>query len=94
MAFPSAAYFEKISAIKEDAPKASATEEDEGDDPLDAFMADMSEKAKTVKAETKIRRDDIEEEDELESYVRHMKEKGVSLGTSNQPMREYDEVKW
>ncbi|CAO3635071.1 unnamed protein product [Mucor hiemalis] len=54
-------------------------------------MADISEKAKTAKVEPKIRRDDIEEEDELESYVRHMKEKGVSVGSSNQPMPEYDE---
>jgi ATP-dependent RNA helicase DDX42 len=29
-------------------------DDDEEDDPLDAFMADMSEKAKTVKAEPKV----------------------------------------
>ncbi|RCH93887.1 hypothetical protein CU098_000956, partial [Rhizopus stolonifer] len=64
---------------------------DEEDDPLDAFMADMSEQAKNTKSEPKIRRDDIEDEDDLESYVRHMKEKGVTLGNSNQPMPVYDE---
>ncbi|KAI9254061.1 P-loop containing nucleoside triphosphate hydrolase protein [Sporodiniella umbellata] len=64
--------------------------EDE-DDPLDAFMADISERAKTEKVEPKIRRDDIEEEDELESYVRHMKEKGVTVGVNNQPIPDLDE---
>ncbi|KAI8985239.1 P-loop containing nucleoside triphosphate hydrolase protein [Pilobolus umbonatus] len=68
---------------------AGKTEEDE--DPLDAFMADMSEKAKASKAEPKVRRDDIEDEDELESYVRHMKEKGIAVGTSSQPLVEKDE---
>ncbi|KAI7898295.1 P-loop containing nucleoside triphosphate hydrolase protein [Cokeromyces recurvatus] len=66
-------------------------EEEEEEDPLDAFMADISEQAKTQKVEPKIRRDDIEDEDELESYVRHMKEKGISVGVANQPMPEYDE---
>ncbi|CAO3697300.1 unnamed protein product [Rhizopus microsporus] len=41
-------------------------QEEEEEDPLDAFMADMNEKAKSEKSEPKIRRDDIEEEDELE----------------------------
>lgn len=31
-----------------------AAEDDEEDDPLDAFMADISEKAKTAKAEPKV----------------------------------------
>ncbi|KAG2213841.1 hypothetical protein INT47_001110 [Mucor saturninus] len=74
---------------KEIIKKADLDEDQE--DPLDAFMADISEKAKSAKAEPKIRRDDIEEEDDLESYVRHMKEKGVSVGASNQPMPERDE---
>ncbi|CAO3702697.1 unnamed protein product [Rhizopus stolonifer] len=58
------------------------------DDPLDAFMADMSEQAKSKKWNP---RDDIEEEDELESYMRHMKEKGVTVGANNQPMPDLDE---
>ncbi|KAI8384981.1 P-loop containing nucleoside triphosphate hydrolase protein [Radiomyces spectabilis] len=58
-------------------------EEEEEDDPLDAFMADMSAQAKTEKREPKIRRDDFEEEDHIESYVRHMKEKGVAIGKSD-----------
>ncbi|CEI91338.1 hypothetical protein RMCBS344292_05633 [Rhizopus microsporus] len=66
-------------------------EEEEEEDPLDAFMADMNEKAKSEKSEPKIRRDDIEEEDELESYVRHMKEKGITIGANNQPLPEIDE---
>lgn len=40
----------------------------------------------------KIRRDDIEEEDDLESYVRHMKKKGITVGVNNQPLPEIDEV--
>ncbi|KAI8883139.1 DEAD-domain-containing protein [Backusella circina FSU 941] len=54
-------------------------------------MADMSEQAKSQKSEPKIRRDDIEDEDDLESYMRHMKEKGITVGSSNQPMPEIDE---
>ncbi|CAO3596722.1 unnamed protein product [Absidia cylindrospora] len=54
--------------------------DDEDEDPLDAFMADMTEQAKKTDTEPKVRRDDLEEEDDIESYVRHMKEKGIVIG--------------
>jgi ATP-dependent RNA helicase DDX42 len=38
-----------------------------------------------------IRRDDIEEEDFVESYVNHMKKKGIEVGKSQRPI-EKDEV--
>ncbi|KAI8360852.1 P-loop containing nucleoside triphosphate hydrolase protein [Choanephora cucurbitarum] len=72
-------------------PQETLMDQEEEDDPLDAFMADMSEQAKSTKTEPKIRRDDIEDEDDLESYVRHMKEKGVTVGNTNQPLPDYDE---
>ncbi|KAI8092934.1 P-loop containing nucleoside triphosphate hydrolase protein [Halteromyces radiatus] len=50
------------------------------DDPLDAFMADMTEQAKKSIPEQKARRDDLEEEDDIETYVRHMKDKGIVIG--------------
>jgi hypothetical protein len=46
-------------------------------------MADISHKAATEKSEPKLRRDDLEEEDEMESYVNHMKKKGVVVGSNN-----------
>ncbi|KAI8338119.1 P-loop containing nucleoside triphosphate hydrolase protein [Chlamydoabsidia padenii] len=60
-----------------------ATSSIEDDDPLDAFMADMTEQAKKPVAEPKARRDDLEDEDDIESYVRHMKEKGVVIGKTD-----------
>lgn len=55
-------------------------------------MADISHKAATEKAEPKVRRDDLEEEDEMESFVNHMKKKGIVIG-SNNGMTERDEVR-
>lgn len=46
-------------------------------------MADISHKAASEKTEPKLRRDDLEEEDEMESYVNHMKKKGVMVGSNN-----------
>lgn len=34
-----------------------------------------------------IRRDDFEEEDDIESYVRHMKSKGIVIGKSEQKIQ-------
>lgn len=53
------------------------------EDPLEAFMADISTKASDEKSEPKLRRDDLEEEDEMESYVNHMKKKGIVVGSNN-----------
>lgn len=58
-------------------------EQEEEDDPLEAFMADISHKAAIEKAEPKVRRDDLEEEDEMESFVNHMKKKGIVVGSNN-----------
>jgi ATP-dependent RNA helicase DDX42 len=46
-------------------------------------MADISNKAAAEKTEPKLRRDDLEEEDEMESFVNHMKKKGVMVGSNN-----------
>ncbi|KAI8598157.1 P-loop containing nucleoside triphosphate hydrolase protein [Dissophora ornata] len=63
--------------------KTEKGEEEEEDDPLDAFMAgidtQVQEEAEKPSAE-KIRRDDIEDEDDLESYVKHLKKKGIKIG--------------
>ncbi|KAG0316710.1 ATP-dependent RNA helicase ddx42 [Dissophora globulifera] len=58
-------------------------EDEEEDDPLDAFMAgidtQVQEEAEKPSTE-KVRRDDIEDEDDLESYMKHMKKKGIKIG--------------
>ncbi|KAI9312422.1 P-loop containing nucleoside triphosphate hydrolase protein [Dichotomocladium elegans] len=64
-------------------PTKKVVDDDDEEDPLDAFMADMNEQAKSTKTEIKAQRDDLEEEDEIESYVRHMKEKGITVGKPN-----------
>ncbi|KAF9101835.1 ATP-dependent RNA helicase ddx42 [Mortierella sp. GBA35] len=69
------------------------TEEEEEDDPLDAFMAGIDTQVKKeaeMPSEEKIRRDDIEDEDYVESYMKHMKKKGITVGQGG-PMRERDE---
>jgi hypothetical protein len=58
-------------------------EDADEEDPLEAFMADISNKAAEEKTEPKLRRDDLEEEDEMESYVNHMKKKGIVVGSNN-----------
>ncbi|GJJ75691.1 ATP-dependent RNA helicase DDX42 [Entomortierella parvispora] len=58
------------------------TDEEEAD-PLDAFMAEIDtqvQKEADAPPEEKIRRDDIEDEDEIESYMKHMKRKGITIG--------------
>ena len=39
-----------------------------------------------------IRRDDIEDEDYVESYVKHMKKRGIEIGKSQKQTIERDEV--
>ncbi|KAG0368451.1 ATP-dependent RNA helicase ddx42 [Gamsiella multidivaricata] len=67
-------------------------DEDE-DDPLDAFMAkidtQVQQEAEKPSVE-KVRRDDIEDEDYVESYMKHMKKKGITIGQGG-PVRERDE---
>jgi len=46
-----------LDVVKSNAPAAAnnnANNDDDEEDPLDAFMADISEKAKTTKAEPKV----------------------------------------
>ncbi|KAF9923145.1 ATP-dependent RNA helicase ddx42 [Linnemannia zychae] len=82
----------KNAAVPEDAPSDHAGEDDE-DDPLDAFMADIDTQVKReaeMPSEEKIRRDDIEDEDYVESYMKHMKKKGIMVGQGG-PIQERDE---
>ncbi|KAI8813437.1 ATP-dependent RNA helicase DDX42-like protein [Cladochytrium replicatum] len=63
---------------------AKPVEEDE-DDPLEAFMAGIDVTRVTEdkeKKDTTVRRDDLEEEDSLESYINAMKRKGIDVGKS------------
>ncbi|CAO3622193.1 unnamed protein product [Cunninghamella blakesleeana] len=55
-------------------------------------MADMTEQAKKTPTEPKVRRDDFEEEDDIESYVRHMKSKGIIIGKSEQKIQRREDV--
>ncbi|KAJ3085536.1 ATP-dependent RNA helicase ddx42, partial [Quaeritorhiza haematococci] len=59
--------------------------DEDDDDPLDAFMAHINEEAKKPIDKPKsavVRRDDFEEEDNVESYINHMKKKGIEVGNS------------
>ncbi|CAI2181139.1 15603_t:CDS:10 [Funneliformis geosporum] len=62
----------------------------EENDPLDAFMLDIDnqvQKESLIKSQQeKFRRDDIEDEDFVESYVNHMKKKGIEVGKSQRPI--------
>ncbi|KAI9005054.1 P-loop containing nucleoside triphosphate hydrolase protein [Hyaloraphidium curvatum] len=66
---------------RRDAPPAGAGEDDE-DDPLDSFMAGIDKEVKVADAKPKPVVDRYEEEDEIESYVKFMKDKGVEIGKS------------
>ncbi|KAG0260917.1 ATP-dependent RNA helicase ddx42 [Actinomortierella ambigua] len=94
-------FSKKLNAAKKDQPsnvsKPAATTagngDDEEDDPLDAFMAGIDNQVKEEAAkpsEDKIRRDYIEEEDNVESYMSHMKKKGIAVGTGA-PSKHRDE---
>ncbi|CAG8739338.1 7724_t:CDS:2, partial [Acaulospora morrowiae] len=65
------------------------------DDPLDAFMQDIDsqvqKQSQDKSLQEKFRRDDIEDEDFVESYVNHMKKKGIDVGKSQRPI-EKDEA--
>ncbi|CAG8607694.1 3384_t:CDS:2 [Acaulospora colombiana] len=71
------------------------SKEQADDDPLDAFMLDIDnqvqKQSQDKSQQEKIRRDDIEEEDFVESYVNHMKKKGIDVGKSQRPI-EKDEA--
>ncbi|KAJ3329937.1 ATP-dependent RNA helicase ddx42 [Blyttiomyces sp. JEL0837] len=66
---------------------ASATAADDDEiDPLDAFMVgiDTQVKKDTEESSAKpkpLRRDDFEEEDNIESYINHMKKHGIEVGS-------------
>ncbi|KAG9322952.1 hypothetical protein KVV02_004328 [Mortierella alpina] len=62
-------------------------------DPLDAFMAEIDTQVQQEAekpSEEKVRRDDIEDEDYVESYMKHMKKKGITIGQGG-PVRDRDE---
>ncbi|KAF9437042.1 ATP-dependent RNA helicase ddx42 [Entomortierella beljakovae] len=78
--------------VKKDEMK-KVEEEEEEDDPLDAFMAGIDTKVKEEAekpSEEKVRRDDIEDEDYVESYMKHMKKKGITIGQGG-PVTERNE---
>ncbi|CAG8551778.1 11660_t:CDS:10 [Ambispora leptoticha] len=71
-------------------------EEEEEDDPLDAFMVGIDDIVQKESRESsirkeKVRRDDIEDEDFVESYVNHMKKKGIEVGKNQRVPIEKDE---
>ncbi|KAF0555086.1 P-loop containing nucleoside triphosphate hydrolase protein [Gigaspora margarita] len=70
--------------------------DDEIDDPLDAFMLDIDnqvqKESQNESLQEKIRRDDIEDEDFVESYVNHMKKKGIEVGKSQRPIEKDENV--
>ncbi|KAI9356766.1 P-loop containing nucleoside triphosphate hydrolase protein [Zopfochytrium polystomum] len=81
----------------------STTKADDDDeiDPLDAFMLGIDAQVKAQptagsasssdsKKKNAIRRDDLEDEDNVESYISHMKEKGYEVG-SGKPVRDDDD---
>ncbi|KAF8948524.1 ATP-dependent RNA helicase ddx42, partial [Haplosporangium bisporale] len=68
-------------------------EPEEEDDPLDAFMAGIDNqvlKEAEKPSEEKSNRDDFDEEDHVESYMKHMKKKGITIGQGG-PMKDRNE---
>ncbi|CAG8802177.1 23634_t:CDS:10, partial [Cetraspora pellucida] len=63
--------------------KLDMQKDDEIDNPLDAFMLDIDsqvqKKSQSKSIQEKIHRDDIEDKDFVESYVNHMKKKGIEV---------------
>ncbi|KAG9069195.1 hypothetical protein KI688_010092 [Linnemannia hyalina] len=83
----------KKAAAAEETTKTQADDEEDEDDPLDAFMAGIDTQVKKeaeMPSEEKVRRDDIEDEDYVESYMKHMKKKGIMVGQGG-PMQERNE---
>ncbi|KAJ3108593.1 hypothetical protein HDU96_007482, partial [Phlyctochytrium bullatum] len=76
-------------------PPPAAANDDSEEDPLDAFMAGITSQvqqestssASTAKPATW--RDDLEEEDNVESYINHMKSKGIEVGKSKAPQQTF-----
>ncbi|KAG0334486.1 ATP-dependent RNA helicase ddx42, partial [Podila humilis] len=66
-------------------PSSEPCQDEEEDDPLDAFMADIDtqvQKEAEKLSEAKGNRDDFDEEDHVESYMKHMQKKGIHIGQS------------
>ncbi|KAF9961382.1 ATP-dependent RNA helicase ddx42 [Mortierella alpina] len=89
--------FSRLQPKKEPSKNSSTDQADqEGDDdydPLDAFMAEIDTQVQQEAekpSEEKVRRDDIEDEDYVESYMKHMKKKGIAIGQGG-PIRDRDE---
>ncbi|CAG8582827.1 27820_t:CDS:10, partial [Racocetra persica] len=87
-----------VTNIHENMPdnKLDVQNDDEIDDPLDAFMLDIDsqvqKESQSKSIQEKIRRDDIEDEDFVESYVNHMKKKGIEVGKSQRPIEKDENV--
>ncbi|CAG8525132.1 7706_t:CDS:10 [Racocetra fulgida] len=87
-----------VTNIHENMPdnKLDVQKDDEIDDPLDAFMLDIDsqvqKESQSKSIQEKIRRDDIEDEDFVESYVNHMKKKGIEVGKSQRPIEKDENV--
>ncbi|KAJ3197348.1 hypothetical protein HK101_004224, partial [Irineochytrium annulatum] len=64
-------------------PPKPAGADDEEEDPLDAFMSTITTEVQrqVVAPKSTARRDDLEEEDNVESYINHMKKQGLEVGS-------------
>jgi len=72
---------------KKETVKAEVEEKKDEEDELEKFMAGIDDQLKKENEEPKkefIVRDDIEEEDYIESYVNHMKKKGIDVGKTRE----------
>lgn len=87
-----------------DSPNFAGEADSDEEDPLDAFMNDLNKKTKTEESKSKEKsvvgnktkgvRQDIEEEDDEESYYRYIKENplaGLQADDSDSELMEYDE---
>ena len=74
------------------APVSTTHAEDDEIDPLDAFMAGIVQEAAKPSSTPNVltRRDDLEEEDNIESYISHMKKQGVDVGSLTEPRISHD----
>ncbi|KAF9328892.1 ATP-dependent RNA helicase ddx42 [Podila minutissima] len=80
-------------AAKDTETETPIPEPEEENDPLDAFMAGIDtqvQKEAEKPSEEKSNRDDFDEEDHVESYMKHMKRKGITIGQGG-PMKDRNE---
>ncbi|CAG8456430.1 2814_t:CDS:10 [Dentiscutata erythropus] len=88
--------FTNVHEVTSDTKLDDVQKDDEIDDPLDAFMLDIDnqvqKESQNKSLQEKIRRDDIEDEDFVESYVNHMKKKGIEVGKSQRPIEKDENV--